>query len=296
MEKKRSEESKVKGAKFEELARNAGIKWADLARQLGVNPQTITHWRKRGVAAAHSVRVAQMLDCKPTDISWIAESIADSTIEVIRRNNLNLLAEKHGRATLSQTLEYPDNNYLNQLCTGHTNIGSRTARKVEGALGLKSGWMDYPQSLERYAPEPKNFTQGPDIKGRIPLISWVQAGKFCEAMDLLEPCDAEEWLPCPTAHSDRAYALRIKGDSMASPYPGQRSYPEGIIIFVDPEKPVTNGSRVIARLNGEATFKTFAEDMGRLFLRPINPSYPTMDITDLDVTFCGVIIGSYYPE
>ncbi|USD19987.1 S24 family peptidase [Microbulbifer variabilis] len=217
-------------------------------------------------------------------------------IKDIRKDNLNLLADKHGRNTISEKLGYPDNNYINQLCGGHTNIGSRTARKIEAALGLKTGWMDWPQANEPDVSTSDNLTKGPEIKGRIPLISWVQAGQFCEAMDLLQPGDAEEWLPCPTPHSDYAYALRVKGDSMASPYPGQRSYPEGIIIFVDPEKPVANGSRVIARLNGEATFKTFAEDMGRLFLRPINPNYPTLDITDLEVSFCGVIIGSFYPE
>lgn len=80
---------------------------------------------------------------------------------------------------------------------------------------------------------------------------------------------------------------------MTSPYPGQRSYPEGTIIFVDPNKPHTNGCRLIAKLNDEVTFKTYAEDMGRMFLRPINPSYPTMDITDMDVSFCGVVLGAY---
>ncbi|WP_444897753.1 LexA family protein [Microbulbifer sp. SSSA005] len=174
-----------------------------------------------------------------------------------------------------------------------------TATRIAETLGVSVDWLligagNGPD--EQSNSGGSNVTQGPRIQGRIPLISWVQAGAFCEAVDLLEPGDAEAWLPCPAAHSDRAYALRVSGDSMTSPYPGQRSYPEGTIIFVDPEKPLTNGCRVIAKLNDEVTFKTYAEDMGRTFLRPINPSYPSMDITDKDVSFCGVILGSYIPD
>ncbi|MEW5248891.1 LexA family protein [Microbulbifer sp. 2201CG32-9] len=141
-----------------------------------------------------------------------------------------------------------------------------------------------------------NVSPGPAILGRVPLISWVQAGDFCETVDLFEPGDAEEWLPCPATHSDRTYALRINGDSMTSPYPGQRSYPPGTIVFVDPDRQLTNGCRVVAKLEGDVTFKTYSEDMGRKYLRPINPSWKTQDITDLPVIICGIVIGSYMPE
>lgn len=229
-------------------------------------------------------------------------------IKDIRRNNINLLADKYGRTAIAEKLGYPDNNYINQLCGGHTNIGSRTARKIEIAFNLERGSMDLlqrryeaPLTQKHEVREPSvdyiaNVAPGPRIQGHVPVISWIQAGAFCEAVDPFEPGDAEEWLPCPAKHSDRAYALRVKGDSMTSPHPGQKSYPEGTYIFVDPEKPLTNGCRVVAKLNGEVTFKTYAEDMGRTFLRPINPSYPAMDITDKDVTFCGVLLGSYSSE
>lgn len=178
-----------------------------------------------------------------------------------------------------------------------------TATRIANKLGVSVDWL-LTGSGPGPIPEPSgsnnhpnnNVEPGPRIHGRVPLISWVQAGEFCEAVDMFEPGDAEEWLPCPAPHSDRTYALRVRGDSMTSPYPGQRSYPEGTIIFVDPEKPVTNGCRVVAKLDGEVTFKTYVEDMGRSYLRPINPNYPTMDITDLNVTFCGVVLGSYIPD
>ena len=80
---------------------------------------------------------------------------------------------------------------------------------------------------------------------------------------------------------------------MTSPFPGQKSYPEGSLIYVDPEKQATNGCRVIAKLidSNEVTFKEFREDGGKKYLRPINPQYPMQEMTD-GAHICGVIIFS----
>jgi SOS-response transcriptional repressor LexA len=131
----------------------------------------------------------------------------------------------------------------------------------------------------------------------VPVISWVQAGAFCESPDLFSPGDAEEWLPCPSRHSRGTYALRVKNDSMTSLSQGERSYPHGTIIFVDPERAHTVGSRVIARLPGssETTFKVYTEDGGQPYLMPINPKYPSIPVPEGTV-ICGVVIGSYWPE
>lgn len=131
----------------------------------------------------------------------------------------------------------------------------------------------------------------------VPLISWVQAGAFCESPDLFNPGDAEEWIPCPSRHSPGTYALRVKNDSMTSLSPGERSYPHGTIIFVDPERAHTVGSRVVARLPGssETTFKVYTEDAGQPYLMPINPKYPSIPVPEGTV-ICGVVIGSYWPE
>jgi SOS-response transcriptional repressor LexA len=140
-----------------------------------------------------------------------------------------------------------------------------------------------------------NVSPGPDIKGMVPLISWVQAGLFCEAPDLLAPGDAMDWLPCVQKLGPHAYALRVQGDSMTATY--GRSYPEGCIIFVDPDCPVTNGCRVIAKIPdaNEATFKVYSEDAGKRYLKPLNPQYPIIEMTEA-MTLCGVVKGYYMPE
>jgi SOS-response transcriptional repressor LexA len=130
--------------------------------------------------------------------------------------------------------------------------------------------------------------------GKVPLISWVQAGAWCEAN--FEQNDGETWLSCPVQISESGYALKVLGDSMTNPGPG-RSYPTGCIIFVDPEAETKTGDRVIARVprTNEATFKILVEDAGRQFLRPINPQYPIIDITE-ETHICGKVVGSFIPE
>jgi SOS-response transcriptional repressor LexA len=132
--------------------------------------------------------------------------------------------------------------------------------------------------------------------GKVPLISWVQAGAWCEAISNFEDCDTESWLSCPVPISNNGYALKVLGDSMTNPGPG-RSYPTGCIIFVDPEAETKTGDRVIARVprTNEATFKILVEDAGRQFLRPINPQYPIIDITE-ETHICGKVVGSFIPE
>jgi len=132
--------------------------------------------------------------------------------------------------------------------------------------------------------------------GKVPLISWVQAGAWCEAISNIEAYDADSWLSCPVQISTLGYALKVLGDSMTNPGPG-RSYPAGCIIFVDPEAETRTGDRVIARLprTNEATFKILVEDAGRQFLRPINPQYPIIEITE-ETHICGKVVGTFVPE
>jgi len=138
---------------------------------------------------------------------------------------------------------------------------------------------------------------GPDAHRSVPLISWVKAGEWSEVIDNFSTGDAEEVLPCPVNHSDCTFALRVDGDSMTSPYPGSRSYPDGTIIFVDPEREPSVGDRVVAKLDDDnaATFKVLSEDAGELFLKPLNPQYKNLYING-NCHIIGKVIGSFIPE
>lgn len=123
---------------------------------------------------------------------------------------------------------------------------------------------------------------GPDIKGTVPIISWVQAGAWNEAIDNLRPNEGER---VPTTYRVKAhtYALRVRSDSM------EPKFPDGCIIIVEPEEDPTPGKYVIVRQNGnEVTFKQLIRDGDTLFLKPLNPRYPIMALGN-DAEFCGVV-------
>jgi SOS-response transcriptional repressor LexA len=173
-------------------------------------------------------------------------------------------------------------------------------------LKVRREWLEYgvlPMKVtgENYEPL-KTFSNVSNVSkinqhfGKVPMISWVQAGAWCEAIPNIDIYDSDSWLSCPVPISDQGYALKVLGDSMTNPGPG-RSYPTGCIIFVDPEAEAKTGDRVIARVprTNEATFKVLVEDAGRKFLRPINPQYPIIEITE-ETHICGKIVGSFIPE
>lgn len=149
-------------------------------------------------------------------------------------------------------------------------VKSDTALSLQNATGFNAVWIATGKGEKRAG----NVEPGPDIRGELPLISWVQAGSWNEASDPFQPGEAEKWMPCPIPHSKASYVLRVKGDSMTSQF--GRTYPEGCLIFVDPEKrSPMNGDRIIAKIEGEdeVTFKVYKSEDGRQWLQPLNSSH-----------------------
>lgn len=169
-------------------------------------------------------------------------------------------------------------------------------------LQIRREWLEYGTGPKRNdstvykMPETTNVSEVPGTIGKVPLISWVQAGAWCESTANIEVHNAETWLSCPVPISKSGYALKVRGDSMTNPGQG-RSYPAGCIIFVDPEAETITGDRVVARVSrtNEATFKVLVEDAGDFYLKPINPQYPIIKITE-ETYICGKVIGSFTPD
>lgn len=158
-------------------------------------------------------------------------------------------------------------------------------------LGLKElvlssdGMVDYPDSDMGNVTNPRPNTE----VRRFPLISWVSAGNWCEAVEPYQLQEIEVW-PETTAHaSERSFWLTVRGDSMTSPT--GLSIPEGMQILVDPAIEATNGRLVVAKLDSEneATFKKYVVDAGQKYLKPLNPSYHMFPI-DGNCRIIGVVI------
>lgn len=124
---------------------------------------------------------------------------------------------------------------------------------------------------------------------KFPLISWVSAGIWNEAIDPYSIKDIDKWSETTKEASCNSFWLKVKDDSMNSPV--GLSIPEGMLILVDPDKEPSTGSLVIAKLakDNEATFKKLVIDAGQAFLKPLNPRYPLITIND-DCKIIGVVI------
>mgnify|MGYP003114114445 CR=1 FL=1 len=135
------------------------------------------------------------------------------------------------------------------------------------------------------------------IHSRIPLIRWNEVNNFYQGEFMKLDEETVDWLYCPVQCGERTFATTVNGDSMTSPYPGNKSYPAGIIIFIDPDAPVVSGSRVMAKIedSDQATFKEYIIDGGKTFLKPINPQYQIESINS-DTKIIGVVIGSFVAE
>lgn len=174
---------------------------------------------------------------------------------------------------------------INRILSGkHGDPRSGTIKKLAEALRMTEGQLRglEPRVGKNESSGLQNVEPGPDIRGQVPLISWVQAGKAMEVVDLLHPGEGFEWISVTCPIKRHTYALKVNGDSMAP------KFPPGILIIVEPEMEADPGDFVIAK-NGdeEATFKQLVKDSGRWFLRPLNDRYP---ITPLEgFTVIGVV-------
>lgn len=170
--------------------------------------------------------------------------------------------------------------------TGQVVPSSENLLKLSKALRCNARWL----ASGVGTPEGNiELELGPDLRGKAPLISWVQAGKWKEIdMESLHQADTTFYQHTANV-SENAFALRVKGDSMTS-FTGGKSIPEGSVIIVDPNMQAEHGKVVVARLedSDEATLKQLVIDGGAKYLKPFNNSYPTMPING-NCTIIGVV-------
>jgi SOS-response transcriptional repressor LexA len=107
---------------------------------------------------------------------------------------------------------------------------------------------------------------------KIPVISWVMAGKWREVCDAFEPGDADEWIESDV-RGRSVFALRVVGDSM------EPEFKEGEIIIVSPHVEAQPGDYVVVKDGEEkATFKQLKKYGPRWVLHPLNPKYEDQEV------------------
>lgn len=126
---------------------------------------------------------------------------------------------------------------------------------------------------------------------RVPLINYVQAGVWTEALEREAIGSDFEYLLTDLDLSASAFALEIKGDSMLPNFrPGDR-------VIIDPEICPNPGDFVVAK-NGEeeATFKKYRPrgmtDRGNLIfeLTPLNPDFAPIRSDQTPIRIVGTMV------
>ena len=170
---------------------------------------------------------------------------------------------------------------------GKRNIGEQSVRQIEDALKLARGWMDGISNENSNV----SFVGFNEPAGSYPVISWVSAGAWSEAIEPYHRKSIDRWLETTVECSENSFWLDVKGDSMTAP--AGLSIPEGMVILVDPEVEATNGKLVVAKLesDNEATFKKYVVDAGRKFLKALNPQWPLTEING-NCRIIGVVVDA----
>jgi SOS-response transcriptional repressor LexA len=230
------------------------------------------------------------------------EAILMNTISDIRLANARTIAAEYKNpAEFARTIDRESTQVSRFMGANPTKkIGDRMARHIESSCRKPKGWLDTDRISEKHyqAPEYKIITKLPT---GVPVVDWSQligpsAPDFPYPFNLIATGIEKEtpYIPCPTDHGDHTFATRVKDNTMTSQY--GRSYPEGSIIFIDPDRAneAQSGDRVLAMIEGTIpTFKQYGEADGERYLQSINLQYPIIT-REFEIT--GLVIGMWMPE
>lgn len=212
--------------------------------------------------------------------------VISDEIKKFRRERLIALRDgpfNGNAAALGVFLGYKDGAFVRQMISGHREISEKTIMKVQEHHAYRN-WFDAP-NVEPAADMPQR---------KYPLVSFVQAGGWTEICDNFQPGDADEWYPSAKNLGPHGYMLRVKGKSMYAP--GEKySFPEGMLLHVNPSMEPVPGQFVIVRRNGsqEATFKRYIMIDGEPYLEAINPNWPEKYLKLLPGDdWCGVVVDA----
>lgn len=187
---------------------------------------------------------------------------------------------------------------IHRIITGESKAPKReNIEKIAKALRVSSKWLwdggPRPDLADQFDANVE-ITLQPTRSFMYPEISWVQAGSAREAIEM------SNIALCPQHSSDvwageNAFWLRVSGNSMTSN--SGNSFPEGFLILVAPDIEARPGQFVVARMidTNEATFKQLARDAGELYLKPLNPSYPTKPV-DHTWEIVGTVVDGKMPK
>ncbi len=208
-------------------------------------------------------------------------------INEIIGERLKSIRESKGlsQAQLAKLCGYSAASRIGNYELGERKISADDAMIISEVLGVSPAELMFGSQAEQVV---RNYSY--------PLFTKVQAGCFTENGNSYTDRDAEDWIPTAKKASNKAFWLEVEGHSMTAPQGGKPSFPEGMLILVDPEEDVEFGDFCVARmLNDEFTFKRLIRDGGVEYLEPLNPRYELIPING-NCQIVGKVVKSQWPD
>ena len=189
-----------------------------------------------------------------------------------QREILNYLADFIQQQGYAPSLEEIGQRFgLSSLATVHKHLTN-----LEGKGFIRRSW-NKSRSVEIIPT--KHGAQSRELD----LMGYVAAGEPIEAVATLESIAVPEML----IGNNRAYVLRVRGDSMID-----EQIRDGDYVVVEDRKTAENGEMVIALLNNaEVTLKTLFRENDSVRLQPANRKMEPIVIREVDLRFQGVVVG-----
>lgn len=159
--------------------------------------------------------------------------------------------------------------------TGYCEVFGWSLAELERKLG-----SDSITSTEGIAEFQKDKRKIVKTVGRdIPIVSWVNAGSWGESPYIEDHHQERKFIPGKMPK--RTFGLIVSGTSMED-CGGKYHFPSGSLILVNPDADWKANDFVVAvdEATQEATFKQVIDDCGTKFLKPLNPQYPVMRVTE----------------
>lgn len=200
---------------------------------------------------------------------------------------LRSLRESKGisQAQLARMCGYSSASRIGNYELGERKIGADDAVVISRALDASPAELMFGDSASHIV---RMF--------EYPLFSKIQAGAFTENSNAYTRSDATAWIPTAKKASDNSFWLEVEGHSMTAPQGGRPSFPEGMLILIDPEQEVKFGDFCIARLmNDEFTFKRLIREGEQEYLEPLNPRFEMIPING-NCQVIGKVVKSQWPD
>ncbi|MGL4870027.1 MAG: helix-turn-helix domain-containing protein [Aeromonas veronii] len=262
----------------------SGLTQDQIASRVGVTRVAVSHW-ERGEADPNGRYLNDLAKALGVSVEWLLTGDETGTNHLVAFTGtpasgkssdlVNLTRQRLEQMNAEQRAAFlSDSGYDNLLV-----LSSEAHRSLSGVAEENAGLSNV---------EPAVIPQG----GRVPILSYVQAGNWREMCEQATGFDGNvEYVTASVDIGPRGFGLWLRGNSMTP------QFNEGDLVIVDPDEQPRPGDFVVAK-NGseEATFKKYRprgidEHGQEVFeLVPLNDDFPPMYSDRQHIEIIGVMV------